>query len=543
MRRMAATVVAGLVLLSTVAIPVAANTVVIGEPDLSVASPTGPVSASQQTSLTVVLSNAGEARKGSQNHPGYESTVTTARNVRVRIPESEIDAPIDVKTGTVSLGKLPSPASQSLTFDLEVGQVKPGTYRIPVVVEYQYVRTVAFDQFEQPEFVETSDTLRTHVTLRVEDRPQFAVVSEGANRLYAGDTGRLAFTIENTGTRTANRTAVQLTSGAPGVFFGSPSNPTRSTSIFVPSLAPGETRNLSAKVGATRDVTSGEYPVEAAITYRNRNDVPEQADPLRIGVTVGPERSFALRDVRTDSFRVDQPEAHVRARIVNTGAAPARDVVVRLHPDQGGPVTATNAETAVGDLAPGESKPVNFTVAIASDAEPGVNSFRFDVDYENAAGDLRTLAEPLRQSIRIREQRDPFRVVDVSTNVTPGGTATLDVRLRYVGDGPVSSTAAKLFTSDPLSAPDDGAYLGRMTPGETRTATFRVSASGSALVKAYESSVEVRYDEADGDTRVTDGLPIGVHVHEPSGGPPVVPIAVGVVAVLAAAGYLLYRRR
>ena len=540
---MAAPLVASLVLLSVVALPVAANTVVVGEPDLSVTSPTGPVAASEGTTLTVVLANAGHVRRGSQSYPDYESQVTTARNVRVRVPESGIDAPIEVETGTVSIGRLPSPDSRELTFDIELGKVEPGTYRIPVVVEYENVRTIVFDQYEQPEFVETEETLRTHVTLRVEDRPQFEVVSEGTNRLYAGDTGRLAFAVENTGTRTANRTTVQLTAGSPGVFFGSPSAPQRSTSLFVPSLAPGERHNFSATVGATDDVSAGEYPVEAAITYRNRNDVPAEADPLRIGVTVGPERTFALRDVRTESFRVDESEARIRGRIVNTGPAPARNVAVRLGADGSGPVTPTNAETAVGDLAPGEGKAVEFTVAVAADAEPGVNSFRFGVEYENAAGDLRTLGDPLRRSIRIGEERDPFRVVGVSTNVTAGGTATLDVRLRYVGDDPVTAAAAKLFTSDPLSAPDDGAYLGTVEPGATRTATFRVSAGGSALPKAYGSTVEVRYDEADGDTRVTDGLQIGVPVGESSGGPPVVPIAVGAVVVLAAAGYLVYRRR
>jgi MYXO-CTERM domain-containing protein len=53
----------------------------------------------------------------------------------------------------------------------------------------------------------------------------------------------------------------------------------------------------------------------------------------------------------------------------------------------------------------------------------------------------------------------------------------------------------------------------------------------------------VRYEEADGDTKFTDDLSIGVPVSESEGGgPPLVPIAVGAVVVLALVGYAVVRR-
>lgn len=532
---------AGLVL-AAVAAPVAANTVVVGSPEVSVTSPTGPVQAAERTTLRVVVSNHGTVEDGDRNKPGYEEQVTTARNVRVRIPESGLPAGIESRTGTVVLGRLPSPAAEAVDFDLEVGNVSPGRYRVPVVVEYGYVRAISYDGTEQPAFIDTAETVRTSVVLVVEDRAQFALVSEGSNRLFAGDTGTLAFTIENTGTRTARRATVRLSTGSPGVFFGPASDPQESSSLYVAALDPGERRRLTARIGASSDVSPGSYPITATVTFRNRNGVVRTADAIRTGVTVRPERTFELRDLRTERLRVGEREARVTGRVVNTGEGTARNVAVRLRAD--GPITPTNGETAVGDLSPGESAPMRFTVDVADDAEPGTNTVRFGVEYENAAGELRTADEPIRRSLAIRPEREPFRVVGVSTSLSPGGSARLDVRLRYAGAAPASAVNAKLFASDPLSASDDGAYLGTMAPGETRTATFRVSAGGDALAKRYDSSVQVRYDEPDGDTRFTDGLAVGVPVTESGGGLPAsVPVIAVALAVLAAAGVVAYRRR
>jgi hypothetical protein len=540
-RRSLLVLVAGLVVLSGVSLPAAANTVVSGEPDLSVSSPTEPVQASERTTLTVTLANDGDLSQGDLDRPDYEAQVQTARNVKVRIPESAIDAPIDVRTGTLSIGRLGSPDSRDLSFALEVGEAAPGTYRIPIEVEYDYTSSIVYGPFEQPEFVRTSDTVRTSVRLRVEDRAQFEVVSEGSNRLFAGDTGDLSFAIENVGSRTASRASVRLTSGTSGVYFGAPDDRQRQTSLFLRSLEPGESRNLSTQVGASAETMPGSYPIETVVIYQNTNDVRQESDALRTGVTVRAEREFVLRDVETERLRVDESEARLTGEIVNRGEGTARAVSVRMA--ESGSITPTNGESAVGDLAPGEAKPVAFTVSVPGDAEPGTNTVRFDVEYENGAGDLRRADEPLRQSVTVGPEREQFEVVDVATTVSPGASATLDVEVRYTGTEPVSAVNAKLFASDPLSSADDGAFLGRMAPGSTTTASFRVSAAGNALVKEYASALQVRYEEADGDTKFTDDLSIGVPVSESEGdGPPLVPIAVGAVVVLALVGYAVVRR-
>jgi hypothetical protein len=542
MRRFSVLAVVGLLLLAPV-VPAMASNVVAGNPELSLSVADDTFRANGAATLGVVATNDGDIDDGGVAR--FEDEVQTARSVQMRVIERRTPDGIDVKTGTVTTGSLGPGGTAEFGFDLEIGDVEPGTYTIPVEVSYRHARAILFDETPsgpaEIEYTWLDETRTVDLEIRIEERAEFDIVSEGSNELFAGDTGSLAVTVENTGSRVARNATVRLASRASGLFFGNPEKPSTETGVFVRSLAPGETRRVSVQVGADADLSPGTYPVDAVVSYRDGNDIGKRSDTLTTGVRVRPERSFAIEELSAANFRVDESEAKLTGRLVNTGPATARNVVVRMRDH--GTVTPTNGEAAVGDLEPGQSTTVSFTAAIAGDAEPGVNSFAFEVEYENADGDVRTVTNPIRKTATIEPERDRFEVTDVSTTVTPGGTARLSADLRYVGDEPISAVNARLFTSDPLSSSDDGAFLGRMESGETATATFRVSATGDALAKEYGASIEIRYDEADGDTEFTDGMPIGVAVDEPSGGPPVPPVVVGAVVVLAVVGGVVWYRR
>ncbi|GAB3327196.1 COG1361 S-layer family protein [Haloplanus salinarum] len=542
MRRITILAVVGLLVVAPV-VPGTASSVVTGNPELSYSVADDTFGPNEEARLTVVATNDGNIEDGGVGR--FEDQVQTARSVQMDVQEGRINAPIEVKSGTVTAGSIGPGGAAEFGFDLEIGDAEPGSYTVPVEVTYRHARAVIYEGSvsapSETEYVWLDKERTVDLTIRIEETSTFDIVSEGSNELFAGDTGSMAFTIENTGSQTARNATIRLFSRASGLYFGSPAAPSAENGVFVESLAPGETERVSVQVGATDDLSPGNYPVDAVVAYRDESDIGRESDTLTAGVRVRPERTFSMEGLKTRNFRVDESEARISGRIVNTGPAVARNVVVRMSGQ--GIVAPTNGETAVGTLDPGESAPVNFTAAIPSEAEPGSNSFAFEVEYENADGDVRTAANPLRKTLAIGAERDRFEVTDVETSVTPGGTARLSADVRYVGDDPISAVNAKLFTSDPLSSSDDGAYLGTMQPGDTTTATFRISATSDALPKQYAASIEVRYDESDGDTEFTDGIAIGVGVEEPSGGPPVVPIALGVVLLLVIGGGVWYRRR
>lgn len=547
MQRRSKTAIRGLVVgifllgLALSAAVVAADEIVVGQTELVASSPDGDFQSQSSQTLTVTITNDAEVQKGGP--VSYEEEVKTARNIRIDVLEDEIDAPISVEAGTQTVGHIPGGGEARLQFPIDVGDVEPGTYRIPLRVEYKNTRAVSYDPRT------SSDVERQHrdvdetkyVTITVSDEPQFEIVSEETNRVFAGDTGEFGFTIQNVGTERATDATVSLSTNSPGIFFGKQSSASPESSVYVASLDVDETESFSVNVGARDDVSPGTYPISATVEYEDENGITSQSDTLRAGLRIRPERTFSLRNVTTSDFRVDEPEAQIRAELVNEGPASAQNVVARLQPP--GEVTVTNGETAVDDLAVGEAKPVSFTVSIPEGAEPGSRAFAVGVEYENADGDVRSLSTPLRQSLAVESERDRFVVVDTNTSVTPGGSETLSVTLRYRGEDPVSNANAKLFTSDPLSSSDDGAYLGSVEPGETVTTQFAVSASDDALPKQYDSAVEVRYEEPDGDTRFSGTLTVGIPVSESeSGGFPVLPAAAVALLVLGGAGTVIYRR-
>jgi len=529
-------------LLLGAATPVAADSTVIGEPNISVSTPEPVVGATSTQSVQIVLVNDGHLRKGKQ--ATFEEEVQRAKNVRVELQDDDLDAPIEVKSGTQSIGSIADGQQVPLDFRVEVGDVDPGTYEIPAVVEYTHTGSVSFGPLDDTERTTRSQEVVRDVTIVVEDEPQFTVTRIRGDSIVAGDNGEVQYAIRNTGTSTATDTEATFKTNTEGTFFGQATGPSQSTARSIGSLEPREEEVVSVQMGAEENTDPGTYPIPVTVEFENRNGITETADTARTNFTVQRDRSFEVNNVRLTDFRVDEPEAKLRATLTNEGPAPVQDMVVRIGAQDRLPLSVTSGEAAVGDLDVGDSTEVSFTVNIPEEAEPGSISVPLMLEYENDADDVLQPTTPLRQRVVIGEERDRFRVLRTNATVSPGGDGELTTTIEYTGNETVTNANIKLFTNDPLSSSDDGAYLGTVEPGETVTATFRISASDTALTKEYTSAVEIRYDEPDGDTRFTGSLTIGVPVStEESSGLPLIPgIAIGALALIGGA-IIVYRRQ
>jgi hypothetical protein len=525
--------------------PVAAEQVA-GGPELSLSVQDNRIAPGERTTLNVAITNDGSLDRGGP--AALEQRIKSARGVTVTVLDDRIDAPIELKSGSVTLGTLPDGAVATAPFQLETDEsLEPGTYEIPVEIAYSYTRSADYQETRSPpgytdvNYADSFRRVTTTVEVVVEREPRFEVVPGDSDPVVAGDTGTLRFDLQNVGSETARKATVSLTTRSDDVFFGGPSQPRESQSVFVEELAPGERHPVSVQVGASGSLSPGSYPVAIDVAYETPDGLSGASETLSTGVRVEPERTFDIRDISTQSFRVDEGEATVRATVVNTGEAAARNVVVRAQGPQ--PLQVTGPEAAVGDLGPGEAAETTFTFAIPAEAEPGSLSLSFAVEYENADGDLRRLDEPIRRGVTLETERDTFEVVDVDTDVTAGGDGSLSVTVRYNGDEPISNANAKVFVNDPLSSADDGAFLGSFEPGETRTAEFSVTAAGAAMAKDYPASIEVRYDDADGDSTLADGLQFGVPVSADSGGLPLGYVGAGVGVLVLAGGVFVWQRQ
>ena len=536
----------GLVLVAALAAApvVAGEEQVIGSPDIDASVADNRFSPSERGALNVVISNSGDVTRGGPAE--YTERVKTARNVRVSINDRR--TPIDVKTGTVTLGAVQDGVPRTASFGIETPEtLEPGTYEVPVEIEYdstrivEYLKTPKPPGYTSPSYQDMERSVTETVELVVEPDPVFEVVSEQASDLYAGDTGTFDLTVRNVGEETATDATVRLKSGSRNIAFGPLTNPRPSTSVSASEIAPGETATVSAKVNADTETIPGEYPVTARVAFFNQNGVEDVSDNMSADVSVAGERRFRIEDLETESLRVGENDVFVTGEVINEGPGVAYNAVVSVSAEGG--IRPTGPESAVGTLSPGESKTAEFKLAVSEDAEPGNRSLTFGVEYENENGDVRRSDTPVRKSVSVGEEVDEFEVVDVETSVTAGGSGELRVDVRNTGGHAVKDTNAKIFLNDPLSSSDNSAYLGEMEAGETKTAVFTVSATGDAVAKEYSSSMQVRYDDRTGDTELADGMTFGLPVSESSGGVPTVYLIGVVVVVVIAVGVFFYTRR
>lgn len=345
---------------------------------------------------------------------------------------------------------------------------------------------------------------------------------------------------------TARQVVVSLRSGAAPLTVKTDSRP-------VGNVPEGVVGPVTFTVSLDENAAPGTYelPVRVSYKYTRRIDADDPDEPehfqrsetLRttVEVVVEGRADFELSDV-TSTLAVGD-EGSIEGSVTNTGHAPARNAVVVFASDNPN-VAPVEQEFAVGDLAPGDSAAFTFDAEISDSADAGSRQLAFEVRYRDTDDEVQ-LSESLDARVEVGSRRDLFAVEPVSGAVAAGETGVLELRITNAGDESVTDVSAKLFTNDPLSSSDDEAFIDELEPGESSEVRFALSASADALRKVYPVSLDFQYDDAEGDTRLSDTYDVAVEVaaDEETGGLPVLIIVGGVVVVLALGGGWYRRRR
>lgn len=500
-----------------------------GNPTLSVMAPENDVTPGEEATLDLYLQNAGDVDYA--DTAAEESRVTTARDVTISLTAE--DAPFEIETGTTPVGNVPEGVSSAIPFEISVAEdAEPGEYTVTAEVSYRYTEQISGIPAAYQERDRTRDL---EFTVVVEDDARFSVVEASAADLY-GTSGPITLSVENVGTATARSANVAVESGTGQLTFGADT----SASTFVGDWAPGETRTVTLEGSLAAGANSRTYPLTATIDYENDKGEIETSETLRTGVAPRVESRFSAQDVQS-TLAVGR-EGRVTGQITNHGQSEARNAVLVLTADNRN-LEPTETEYSLGDLAAGESTAFNYDIEVSESASGGPRQLSFTVRYRDADNEV-TESDSIDARVDVGPDRATFAVEPVSATLQAGGSGLLELEVTNQGEEPVTSVSAKLFASTPLSTSDDEAFINRLEPGQTETITFAISAGGSALSKSYPVSMDFQYDDADGDTLLSDTYQVPVTIEEPEegDGPPILPILV-VLVVLAGVGYYVYRRR
>ena len=514
---------------SVLALPATAG--VKGSPDLSVTVADDRLDPGDATDVQLSIQNRGELNYSSSSQ--IDGRATTARGVTVQATTDE-DAPIDIKTPTQSVGSISDGSLTQVPIRVVVDEdAAPGTYDLDLELEYSY-----FSNYDDTGGTINENTVERErsIELDVRSRPRFDVELVDSD-VAIGDSGPVTVSVTNDGDATAENARLELSSGNPGLTFeGSAEAQTN-----LATLSPGERRNVTVESAVAEGGQQRNYSVSATIAYEDSAGRAATSTDHRFGVRPAPERSFAVEGVESD-LRVDE-ERTITGQLRNDGAVAVDNVVLQLETTNPN-IDVSEPEVALGRLDAGESSDFSFDVSVSDNAQPGDRQFTLTAEYRTQADDRRT-SDPLDAQVSIAERRPTFEVTGVDANFEAGSGGILRVDIRNARDRPVEDVSAKLYTNAPLSSGDDEAFVERLDSDETTTVSFALQVGGGALPKVYPAQVDFQYDDADGDTHITDTYQVPVTVTDPdNGGLPLVPIVIGVVLVVAViAGYAYYRRR
>lgn len=304
----------------------------------------------------------------------------------------------------------------------------------------------------------------------------------------------------------------------------------RTGTTVVPRIVDGGVATVDFQIDVDKDAEPGTYELPVKVTYEHDDSVTTKT--LSVTIEVEEKARFEITDENAGLSIGD--EGTVSFTVENVGSKTAHDAVV-LYTGHGQNLHYDEIEFAIGDLEPGETTDVTYTVEVSDGAGAGPRRLSHVVEYVDD-DETALKSTPLYAHVTVEKKQALFAVDPRETSVTAGSGTAITFEVTNQGETTISNINAKLFVENPLSSSDDQAYIDELGPGESASVTFQVAASGSAFEKSYPVSVDFQYDNADGETKLSDTyrVPIGVTIPEETGLP-----MTTIYAGLAALGLVL----
>lgn len=315
---------------------------------------------------------------------------TTAKLVTVGL--SSGGAPINITSGPLALGDIPSPGVTTVSFPAKItSDADMGSYTLPLAVQYEYLSNSLANQptSDVVQSVYTPVNVTIPLTVMIQPVVHIHVLDVQATDLAVGTEGYVNLTIENTGYQDGTKATVKILQHGESAII-----PT-DNSVYVGDFPQNGIVTCLYKVSVSNEAQQQTYPVDVEVIYTNSdgNIVTSAIDT--VGIPVAGKITFAV--VSPPAEVVQGANTVITITYQNTGAITARSAEARL--TTYAPLSSDDSLAYLGDIPPGGT--VTARYAISADT--------------NAA----TRTYPLDTEVRYRDQLDNSQVSDTFTaNVT-----------------------------------------------------------------------------------------------------------------------------
>ncbi|MEA3295493.1 MAG: hypothetical protein U9P81_11130 [Euryarchaeota archaeon] len=243
------------------------------------------------------------------------------------------------------------------------------------------------------------------------------------------------------------------------------------------------------------------------------------------------------------------------------GVTTALGVIASVSP-MDAPLDIKTPPQSAGTIISGQvSDPLQFDMEIWDNAKAGTYQLLVDLTYQyqedvqiegNATTneiDSNILYKEVNEThiitIIVNKQAD-FEALSVESGLLPDTSGILSITFKNTGEEKATRATARLRLSDPLSSTDFTAYLGDMEPEDIVGAKFDIDVDKDATPKVYSVTVEIEYEDMEGEIKVSDSIYVPVEVKEAKKEAgffqnPI--LIIGIVLVLAVLLFFLTKRR
>ena len=156
---------------------------------------------------------------------------------------------------------------------------------------------------------------------------------------------------------------------------------------FFPTLAPGQTRQVSFTLHTSRNIASNTYPINFRVSYdgvaEGRPDIPFFVNVFAADDEADVSPNIELRRMTATTTRLNVGQTgQISFELVNTGDAVARNInVAATSLVEGALVPTTSSRISVQSLGIGESRTFTFSFMPTSQASTQSYPIRFNIDY------------------------------------------------------------------------------------------------------------------------------------------------------------------
>jgi len=198
-------------------------------------------------------------------------------------------------------------------------------------------------------------------------------------------------------------------------------------------------------------------------------------------------------------------------------------------------------------FAAGDVAQLRVRIAVADDTGAGSYPAVLEGEYRDPDGIILS-TRPVPLGIQV-SRGAVLNVLARDLSIGPNGEETITAFFSKTGDTPAYDARARIIGSYVIQTVADSAQLGILKPGETKTASFVISAKAALAGKEYVLDSGIKYRDELGAPMLSDTMSFGVDVVQPAGvsavssDPVAIIVIIGAIVLIVIVAWKLRERR